>query len=90
MVEGLDDGVEAEESIEVTEIVDADGNVIGTMVDDLVVATDEETSIVDETIDVFDREGNLIAEEERISTYDADGHLVAEKETFLGSERTGG
>ena len=78
-----DEGVETGESIEVSEILDAQGNVIGTMVDDVVVITGEAGSVVDETIDIFDAEGNLISEEEIIDVYDADARLVAESDELL-------
>ena len=78
-----DEGVETGESIEVSEILDAQGNGIGTMVDDVVVITGEAGSVVDETIDIFDAEGNLISEEEIIDVYDADARLVAESDELL-------
>ena len=59
-----DDDIEIGEDIEITELVDEDGDVLGTVVDDVVVVTGEDGSLVDETIDVFDAEGNLVAEEE--------------------------
>ena len=73
-----DDDIEVGEDIEITELVDEDGDVVGTVVDDVVVVTGENGSIVDETIDVFDADGNLIAEEEIVDVYDADGNLIAE------------
>ena len=73
-----DDDIEVGEDIEITELVDEDGDVVGTVVDDVVVMTGEDGSIVDETIDVFDADGNLVAEEETVDVYDADGNLVAE------------
>ncbi len=57
-----DDDIEVGEDIEITELVDEDGDVVGTVVDDVVVVTGEDGSIVDETIDVFDAEGNHVAE----------------------------
>jgi hypothetical protein len=77
------DEVEAGESIEITDILDDDGDVIGTVVDDVVVVTSEGGTIVDETIDVFDRDGNLVSEEEIIDVYDADAHLVSETDDLL-------
>lgn len=70
--------VEMGESIEVSEIVDESGEVIGAVVDDVVVVTGEDGSIVEETVDVFDAEGNLVAEEDVVDVYDADGNLIAE------------
>lgn len=77
------DEVETGESIEVTDILDDDGELIGTVVDDVVVVTAEGGSIVDETIDVFDRDGNLVSEEEIIDVYDADAHLVSETDDLF-------
>ena len=73
-----DDDIEIGESIEVSEIIDESGEVIGVVVDDVLVVTGEEGSVVEETVDVFDAEGNLVAEEAVVDVYDADGNLVAE------------
>jgi hypothetical protein len=74
--------IEAGESIEVTELIDDEtGEVLGTVVDDVVVATSEEGTVVEETIDVFDSDGDLVVEDDVVSVYDADGDLVAEEET---------
>lgn len=73
-----EDDIEVGESIEITELIDDDGNVIGTVVDDVMVVTSEDGSIVEETIDVFDADGNLVVEEDVVDVYDADGNLVAE------------
>lgn len=73
-----DEDIEIGEDIEVTELIDDDGMVVGTVVDDVIVVTGEDGSIVDETIDVFDAAGNLVAEEEIVDVYDADGNLIAE------------
>jgi hypothetical protein len=78
-----DDDIEIGEDIEITELVDESGAVLGTVVDDVVVVTGETGSIVDETIDVFDAEGNLVAEEEVVDIYDADGNLIAEAGTQI-------
>jgi hypothetical protein len=78
-----DDDIEIGEDIEITELVDEDGDVLGTVVDDVVVVTGEDGSLVDETIDVFDAEGNLVAEEEVVDVYDADGNLIAEAGTQI-------
>ncbi len=72
------DDVEVGESIEITELVDDNGDVIGTVVDDVMVVTSEDGSIVEETVDVYDALGNLVAEEDVVDVYDADGQLVAE------------
>ena len=73
-----DDDIEVGESIEITELVDENGEVLGTVVDDVMVVTSEDGSIVEETVDVFDSAGNLVAEEDVVDVYDVDGNLVAE------------
>lgn len=75
--------IEIGEDIEVEVVFDADGNPIGSVVDDLVVASGPEGSIVDETIDVLDADGNLILEDEKVSVYDAESNLIAEDETVM-------
>jgi len=77
-----DDDIEIGEDIEVEVVLDADGSVIGTVVDDVVVATGPQGSIVDETIDVFDASGALVVEDEIVSVYDEDANLVAKDETI--------
>jgi len=77
-----DDIIEVGEDVEVDVVLDDQGNPIGAVVDDLVVATGPGGSIVDETIDVLDADGNLVLEDEVIDVYDADGNLVAESETI--------
>lgn len=78
-----DDDIELGEDIEVDVVLDADGNPVGALVDDLVVASGPEGSIVDETIDVFDADGNLLLEDEKVSVYDAEANLVAQEETVI-------
>jgi hypothetical protein len=77
-----DDIIEVGEDVEVDVVLDEQGNPLGAVVDDLVVATGPGGSIVDETIDVLDADGNLVLEDEVIDVYDADGNLVAESETI--------
>ncbi len=72
--------IEVGEDVEIDVVVDADGNVVGAVVDDVIVATGAEGSIVDETIDVLDADGNVILEDETVSVYDADGNPVAQAE----------
>jgi hypothetical protein len=76
-----DDDIEIGEEIDVEVVVDESGDAIGAVVDDIVVATGPEGSIVDETIDVLDAEGHLLLEDETVSVYDADANLVAQEET---------
>lgn len=78
-----DDDIEIGEDIEVEVILDADGAVVGSVVDDLVVASGPEGSIIDETIDVLDADGNLLLEDEKVSVYDADSQLLAQEETVI-------
>ena len=61
-----------------TEPLSSRDAVIGVVVDDVVVVTGEDGSIVEETVDVFDADGNLVAEEDVVDIYDADGNLIAE------------
>lgn len=81
-----DDIIEVGEDVEVDVVLDADGQPLGAIVDDLVVATGAEGSIVDETIDVLDAEGNVILEDEIVDVYDADGNLIAETEQITAIE----
>jgi hypothetical protein len=77
-----DDDIEIGEDVEVTVVQGADGEVLGTVVDDVVVATGPDGSIVDETIDVFDAEGSLLMEDETVSVYNDDAQLIAKDETI--------
>ncbi|CAB4746506.1 MAG: hypothetical protein F2702_03110 [Actinobacteria bacterium] len=72
--------IEVGEDVEIDVVVDEDGNVVAAVIDDVVVATSAEGSIVDETIDVLDADGNVVLEDETVSVYDADGNLVAQAE----------
>lgn len=76
-----DDDIEIGEEIQVDVVVDADGEAIGAVVDDLVVATGPDGSIVDETIDVLDADGHVLLEDETVSVYDADANLISQEET---------
>jgi len=76
-----DDDIEIGEDIQVEVIVDENDNVLGTVTDDVVVASAPEGSLIDETIDVRDAEGNLIVEDEIVTVYDEDAHVVAKSET---------
>ena len=81
-----EDDIEIGEDVEVTEIIGDDGELLGTVVDDVIVVTGENGTIVDETVDVFDADGNLVAEEEVVDVYDADGNLVAEAGAIIVEE----
>jgi len=76
-----EDDIEIGEDIEVEVIVDENDNVLGTVTDDIVVASAPEGSLVDETIDVRDADGNLIVEDETVTVYDEDAHVVGRTET---------
>lgn len=87
LVQGAgDDGIEIGEDLEVDILIDEDGQPVGAVVDDLVVATGPGGSIVDETVDVLDADGDVILEEESIQVYDADGRLVAQSEQVTAIE----
>ena len=77
-----DDDIEIGEDIQVEIVLDEDDNVLGTVTDDIVVASAPEGSLVDETIDVRDADGNLIVEDEVVTVYDEDAHVVAKSETI--------
>ena len=78
-----EDDIEIGEDLQIDVVVDENNVVIGAISDDLVVATAPNGSIVDETIDVLDADGNLLFEEENISVYDAEGNLVAQSEIVI-------
>jgi len=77
-----DDDIEIGEDIQVEVVVDDNDNVLGTVTDDIVVASAPEGSLIDETIDVRDANGNLIVEDEIVTVYDEDAHVVAKSETI--------
>ena len=76
-----DDDIEIGEEVDIEVVRDQDGEAVGAVVDDIVVATGPDGSIVDETIDVLDADGHLLMEDEMVSVYDADANLVAQEET---------
>lgn len=76
------DDIEIGEDLEIDVVVDENNAVIGAISDDLVVATGPDGSIVDETIDILDADGNLLMEDEKVDVYDADSNLVASSETI--------
>jgi hypothetical protein len=76
-----DNDIEIGEEVDVEMVVDDSGEVIGAVVDDVVVATGPDGTVVDETIDVLDNEGNLLLEDETVSVYDADANLISKEET---------
>jgi folate-dependent tRNA-U54 methylase TrmFO/GidA len=76
-----EDDIEIGEEVDVEVVRDDSGEMIGAVVDDVVVATGPEGSVVDETIDVLDSEGNLLLEDETVSFYDADANLISTEET---------
>lgn len=74
------DDIEVGEDIEIAAVTDDDGNVVGAVIDDVIVAVGDEGAVVDEIIEVVDADGNVVAIDETISEYDADGELVDEVE----------
>lgn len=78
-----DDSIEIGESVDIEVVVDEAGDVLGAVVDDVVVATGPGGSIVDETIDVLDEQGNVVLEDETVSVFDADSTLIAREETVV-------
>jgi hypothetical protein len=76
-----DDDIEIGEEIDIEVVLGADGEPMGAVVDDIVVATGPGGSIVDETVDFLDAQGHLLLEDETVSVYDADANLVAQEET---------
>ena len=76
-----DEIIEIGEDVEVDIVLDESGMPIGAIVDDLIVATGAEGTVIDETIDVLDADGNLVLEDEIVSVFDADGNLLAVEET---------
>lgn len=77
-----DDDIEIGEEVDVTVVLDEAGETVGTVVDDIVVASAPEGSLVDETVDVLDSEGNLVLEDETVSIYNEDAQLVSKEETI--------
>ena len=80
------DGVEIGEDVEVEVVLDENDEVVGAFVDDLIVATSADGSIVDETIDLLDADGNIVLEDEIIDVYDENGELIAEAEVVTAVE----
>jgi len=81
-VDEVNDAIEIGEDVEIDVLVDEDGNPLGAIIDDVVVASMPEGSVVDETIDVLDADGRVILEDEKVQVYDADANLIAESETI--------
>jgi len=61
-----DDVIEVVEEVEVDVVVDDEGNPVGAVVDDVIVASGPGGVVIDETIDVLDADGNIVAESETI------------------------
>ncbi len=78
-----ENSIEIGEDEQVALVLDEDGDVLGAIVDDVVVVSGPEGSIVDETIDVLDDQGNLVLEDETVSVFDADANLVGQEETVV-------
>ena len=61
-----DDLIEVVEEVEVDVVLDDEGNPVGAVVDDVIVASGPGGVVIDETIDVLDADGNIVAESETI------------------------
>jgi hypothetical protein len=72
--------VEVGDDLSVNIVLDENGQVVGAVADEIIVATGPNGSIVDEIIDVLDANGDLVMEDEIITIYDADGNVVARDE----------
>lgn len=72
--------IEVGDDLTVNIVLDEDGQVVGAVADELIVATGPNGSIVDEIIDVLDADGDLVMEDEIITIYDADGNAIARDE----------
>ena len=76
-----DDSIEIGESVDIEVVVDDEGDVVGAVVDDVIVATGPGGSIVDETVDILDDQGNVLIQDETVSVFDEDANLIAQEET---------
>ena len=76
-----DDSIEIGESVDIEGVFDDEGDVVGAVVDDVIVATGPGGSIVDETVDILDDQGNVLIEDETVSVFDEDANLIAQEET---------
>jgi hypothetical protein len=74
------DDVEVGDDLLIDIVLDENGDVIGAISDEVIVATSSKGSVVDEIIDVLDANGNLVVEDEKITVYDADANIVAQTE----------
>ena len=72
--------IEVGDDLSVNIVLDENGQVVGAVADELIVATGPNGSIVDEIIDVLDADGDLVMEDEIITIYDADGNAIARDE----------
>ena len=72
--------IEVGDDLSIDIVLDENGEVVGAIADEIIVATGPQGSIVDEIIDVLDADGDLVIEDEIISVYDADGNLIARDE----------
>ncbi len=72
--------IEVGDDLSINIVLDENGQVVGAVADEIIVATGPNGSIVDEIIDVLDADGDLVLEDETITVYDADGNVVARDE----------
>ena len=67
-----DDVIEVVEEVEVDVVMDDEGNPVGAVVDDVIVASGPGGVVIDETIDVLDADGNIVAESETMEVIETD------------------
>jgi hypothetical protein len=72
--------IEVGDDLSINIVLDENGEVIGAVSDEVIVATGAEGSVVDEIIDVLDADGGLVLEDEIVTIYDADGNAIAREE----------
>lgn len=74
------DEIEVGDDLSINIVLDENGQVIGAVADEIIVATGPQGSVVDEVIDILDADGELVMEDEIITVYDADGNAIAREE----------
>ena len=72
--------IEIGDDLVVEIVLDENDEVVGAVSDEIIVATGEAGSGVDEIIDVLDADGGLVVEDEIITVYDADGNVIDREE----------
>ena len=72
--------IEVGDDLSVDIVRNENGQVVGAIADEVIVATGSEGSVVDEIIDVLDVGGELVIEDETMTVYDADGNVISREE----------